>query len=160
MSREAQLGKNALPGPWDCFGILDSWPCIFTDSHLGTEFCTPRGSLNSPFLTHKGFHNLVVYVLRGPHDRSGKHQMQPCNQICSNLAEAGWPHLSHGSWNTQCHPNTLCPAFLPPAARIPLGTPGLLHICLVMAQGRLAAPHPPPTPLPCLDPKPHGWVLL
>lgn len=60
MSREAQLGKNALPGPWGCFGILDSWPCIFTDSHLGTEFCTPRGSLNSPFLTHKGFHNLVV----------------------------------------------------------------------------------------------------
>lgn len=44
MSREASLGKDPLPGPGSCFGIPDSWLCIFTDSHLGTEFSAPRGS--------------------------------------------------------------------------------------------------------------------
>lgn len=62
-------------------------------------------------------------------------------------------HMVPGVLNVT--PKTLCSAFLPPAARIPHGTPGHLHIWLVVAQGRLAAP-PPPTPLPIrhLDPEP------
>jgi hypothetical protein len=115
--------KNPLPGPLVAVVYWSLGLEFLLTAGVGTNSLHLEAQLSFP--CHKGIPNLVTHVLRGPQDRSGKHQMRCNHAIKSTLSISTGRSAPDFMWLPELSIATLkmlCPASPLPTARMPHGT--------------------------------------